>query len=867
MAAFPGQNPGEEIIIHRRRHWLMLLWRITPPPLVFLAALIAVVTLRIYLPTWQDVVLVGFFILFIPMSLYLCIWLLWKVYDWWNDEFILTNHRIIHIERVIHIEWQFIFSEEWREAQLSKSQNVVAKIFNLIANLFAFSEEQHEAQLSNIQNIAFTIPNLVAKLFNVGNLIVETADFEGKIEFDYIGDPKSVQKKILELRGLPRPAESPIRTAPFYRHVLPFAPIYEDKTIIWRKHWFILLKAITIPLLAVVLLVVLLAWIGTSPQILTLGRYAVPVQAVLVFLLIVFSLVSLWQYVDWWNDIYILTEDRIIDIRRIPLLYEDRREAYLEQIQDVRFTIPNLLYRILGLGDVFIETAGKAENFPFDTVPNPAQVAKELVDHLDHLWAVRVEPARLDLLRLETLQEICAVQQRLAWLPANRMVLPGDAPEALRRLEAVGTEVEAAVAPVSRRIRGEHLAAAHKGLDDFQRFAAVGRGTQAFIEVAEHWRGILERQAALLKAIPNPFVAGPSLTAGSPLFVGREDILKEIADHLAAGRGTVAEALPKPALVLYGQRRMGKSSILLQLPVRLPTDYIPAYADLRGLAAQGTAGLLRGLARVAAEAVAGRGLTPPIVAPLEDFSSEPFALFNTFLDEVEAVIGTRRVALLLDEFEWLQEKVDEVMVSRDIFGYLASVIKLRPQIFLVFAGLHSLEQMRREYWTAFLYGNSVGIPVSYLAETEGERLLAMLPVETSPEVRERICQNTGCQPYLLQVVCYRLVEYLNAREPSPEQASVGDVATVLDLILEKGEADYYFEDYVWRNSTPAEQEALVTLAQPGKQVGLLLQEEALRSLERREILIQRRDGTWRYRVELVRRWVARKAREVTTTEV
>ncbi|MBM4467905.1 MAG: ATP-binding protein, partial [Chloroflexi bacterium] len=425
----------------------------------------------------------------------------------------------------------------------------------------------------------------------------------------------------------------------------------------------------------------------------------------------------------------------------------------------------------------------------------------------------------------------------------------------------------AALAPVSRRVRDGHLAAARRGLDDFRRFAAVGRGTRPFIEVAERWQGILERQAAQLQAIPNPFVAGPPLPAGSPLFVGREDILKQIANHLAAGRGTVAEAVPKPALVLYGQRRMGKSSILLQLPVRLPEDYIPAYADLHELAPQDTVRLMRGLARVMADAVAARGLTPPAVAPLEVFALEAFATFKEFLDQVEMVIGTRRVALLLDEFERLQDKVDEGSISRDIFSYLASVIKRRAKFFLVFAGLHSLEQMRQEYWTPFLSGNSVGIPVSYLSQAEAERLLAMLSIETPPQVRRRICLATGCQPYLLQVVCYRLVEYLNAKEPPPEQASVRDVTTVLDIILEKGEADYYFEDYVWRYSTPAEREALVALAKPDRQGGPPLQEGALRSLENREILTQRHGGTWRYRVELVRRWVARKAQKVTTMEV
>jgi len=355
MLSFPGLNPGEEVILHRRRHWLMLLWRITPPLLVILIALAAAIALAGSLPDWRGGLLTGFIVLFIILS----IWPLWQAYDWWNDEFILTNQRVIRIERV-----------------------------------FIFSENRREAQLGMIQNVAVKIPNLIANLFSVGNLIVETAGFEGRIDFDYIGDPKSIQQSILALRGLPLPAERPIRKMTFYQYAFPFAPIVEDKTITWHKHWFVLLQAIFIPLLVIVSLVVLLVWLGTSPQILdSLGQAAGPVQVVLVLLLVIFSLVFVWQYVNWWNDIYILTENRIIDISRIPLIYEDRREAYLEQIQDASYTIPSLLYRILGLGDVFIETAGKAQNFEFKTVPNPAQVVREIVSRLAAVRAQRQSEA------------------------------------------------------------------------------------------------------------------------------------------------------------------------------------------------------------------------------------------------------------------------------------------------------------------------------------------------------------------------------------------------------------------------------------------------------------------------------------------
>jgi len=517
---FLGQNPGEESIIHWRHHWLILLWRISPLLLLIIAAMAAVTDLAFYLPAWQSGIIVVFFcVLCIPLYFRA----LQMAYDWWDDEFILTNERLIHIERIIQIEWR----KGWRKTQLSKIHNMAVKILNLIANIFVLSAEQHEAQLSKIQDVTFRIPTFIASIFNIGSLIVEMSGSEGMIFLDYIYDPRSIQEKILELRGLPMPAQPATRKAFLYgnKNVFPFAPIREGATVIWHKHWFILLRAIALPLFMVVSLVMLLNWSWTAPQIfISLGISAEFVQMVLSFLLVYFSLVFFWRYIEWWNNIYVITEDRIIQIERIPYIYEGRREAYLERIRDLQYAIPSLLYRILGLGNVFIETTDRAVNFLFEQVPNPAQIMEEIISHLEHLWTVRLEPVRLDLLHLETLREISEVHQKLAWLPADRGTLPGDAPEAIRRLEVVGTEVAAALAPVSRRERDEHLATAHKGLEDFQRFAAVGRGTQGFIEVAERWQGILERQAVQLQAIPNPFVAGPPLIAGSPLFVGREDI-------------------------------------------------------------------------------------------------------------------------------------------------------------------------------------------------------------------------------------------------------------------------------------------------------------------------------------------------------
>ena len=56
-------------------------------------------------------------------------------------------------------------------------------------------------------------------------------------------------------------------------------------------------------------------------------------------------------------------------------------------------------------------------------------------------------------------------------------------------------------------------------------------------------------------------------------FFGREDILHVVQDALSSGH--------QSAIVLAGQRRIGKTSILLQMKRRLPADrFCPVYFDL-----------------------------------------------------------------------------------------------------------------------------------------------------------------------------------------------------------------------------------------------------------------------------------------------
>ncbi|MBN2528828.1 MAG: AAA-like domain-containing protein [Deltaproteobacteria bacterium] len=74
-----------------------------------------------------------------------------------------------------------------------------------------------------------------------------------------------------------------------------------------------------------------------------------------------------------------------------------------------------------------------------------------------------------------------------------------------------------------------------------------------------------DERLAKIKSNQNPYFAGASLPANSPVFVGRQRLMRNARECLLAD--------PKPLSVnLFGERRMGKTSILNQLTESLATN-------------------------------------------------------------------------------------------------------------------------------------------------------------------------------------------------------------------------------------------------------------------------------------------------------
>jgi hypothetical protein len=297
--------------------------------------------------------------------------------------------------------------------------------------------------------------------------------------------------------------------------------------------------------------------------------------------------------------------------------------------------------------------------------------------------------------------------------------------------------------------------------------------------------------AGPFRPIPNPYVVGTPLETGSPLFVGRVDLLAFIQEQLAGPQ--------RNNLVLIGQRRTGKTSLLKQLPARLGEGFAAVYLDGQALGLDpGLPNFFLALATEIAYTLQDRGFA--VETPeLAQFLTAPAATFErVFLAQVRAMIGGRHLLLLLDEFEELEAAVRRGTLDDSIFPFLRHLIQHTPALSVIFCGTHRLEELAADYWHV-LFNIALHRHVGFLARAEAERLIQE-PVAAGMRYEdlalEKMWQVTAGHPYFLQLLCHGLVQRQNRQQRG--YVTVADVNEALEELLAAGEAHFV---YLWMEAT------------------------------------------------------------------
>jgi hypothetical protein len=383
---FPGRQPDEVADVHARRHPYAVIERFFIPVVVLVLWVSITFGLRVLPRSPLRGVLPWAWVVFSVLWLLVAV-LLYT--DWINDAFIVSTKRVIHIEKV-----------------------------------FFLREERHEAPIDQVLSVSMETPSLTALIFGFGTLDIHTASLGKPIVFDHLAEAERIQQVILELRdrarayrvtaekgqrrrileeqlGLRKGAiEPPIPQPPptpkpkskgaldyILNYFVPHMVLKKPGEITWRKHWYILVKKVILPLLALSLTAGLI--IASFPPFLLFGQinksalfpYFVTLSTILFMSLLGWLW---WRYEDWHNDIYTVTETTIIDRESLPFGFrEQKRVGSLEDIESVYSRVPNFLARLINMGDVVIDTAGSPEAaYTFKSVHDPIAVQQEIFSRI-----------------------------------------------------------------------------------------------------------------------------------------------------------------------------------------------------------------------------------------------------------------------------------------------------------------------------------------------------------------------------------------------------------------------------------------------------------------------------------------------------
>jgi hypothetical protein len=554
--------------------------------------------------------------------------------------------------------------------------------------------------------------------------------------------------------------------------------------------------------------------------------------------------------------------------RKNPLeVFSHLRRSSLHWDECVYLPLPGLKRTLLFAADQNTVHALEEINYILHERPQQINAAR----------GASLEIAIRDLEGRETLRDIAQASQRLAEIfPQEAKLIDPRWVTPFARLSDASREAIRYYSPLGWQARRDalenmqvqlKLVYPHSAFSDALLNRRVGELVKQWQVAAKEGLEELELAPEKTSFVRNPYTPGSALEQRNSLFVGRRDLSQQLEDALSRGRH-------RPTFLLNGERRMGKSSTLMQLPDLLGARYIPLFYDLQARGISSSASTFLGtVAEEIRKGMQARGIQVKSLAyaQLMEASKENEAavyyVIDTWLRGVERILEREDRTLLLtfDEFEKLEEAWQDGFLNlKLLLDWFRTIIQHHPRLALLFSGVRNFEDMDMN-WASYFVNVQV-LKVSFLQPEEAYQLITR-PVPDFPGERifhqhiiEEIMRISGCHPFLLQAVCSALIDSLNAQKRDRVEAQ--DVSRAAARVLKNW--GMYFRD-LWERTGKYERACLIALKDLGEGDLLNIAERcsleerivrrALENLLERDLIVLEK-GNYRIGVPLLYQWVA-----------
>lgn len=91
---------------------------------------------------------------------------------------------------------------------------------------------------------------------------------------------------------------------------------------------------------------------------------------------------AFYRFIFWYFNVYLITNERIVDFDFRGLLHKETSYAKLNQIQDVSPKMIGFFGTFFHYGNIFIQTAASRPEFEFHHVSRPNEVAHEILEQV-----------------------------------------------------------------------------------------------------------------------------------------------------------------------------------------------------------------------------------------------------------------------------------------------------------------------------------------------------------------------------------------------------------------------------------------------------------------------------------------------------
>jgi CRP-like cAMP-binding protein len=369
---FSWIEPDESVFLILRKHVYFLLLSLIFPIVLIVGSM---VLLGIGIANTAFLLAIG--LVTFGLGIFLFFWN-WK--DWGNDYYIVTNQRVVWIEKII------LLYDSREEAALYNVLNErintswlgrILKFGDVFANtytgeiamrrtdnylvLYSYIEGlRNRAKQMSRQLEEKQMEDALAEALRKRHVIAPEdviPSIPAPPPFSHMKEKKTPKKK----QGVGRRWENFLK----YRYE-------QDGIITYRKALPILIGKIWLPLLLLFFWIVGIYGLWQLDGTNNLKPIGIIVMGVSLFVLLFWLG---YNYVDWRNDIYQLTPTKIIDIEKRPLGAEKFNSADIENILTITHQM-NFIGNLFNFGNVIV-TVGMTE-FVFLNVHNPSRVHQEV---------------------------------------------------------------------------------------------------------------------------------------------------------------------------------------------------------------------------------------------------------------------------------------------------------------------------------------------------------------------------------------------------------------------------------------------------------------------------------------------------------